>query len=183
MKFKFFNHVALMMCTVVLSVLMTSCKDKGNEPEPILPNKASAAFMKFDFKAGTETMKVFDFTIDYYDNEGKVQTLVMADTAWTNTAKVAWPCKVGARVRISLKNGVDVNTIDKARIEYSYNYLRYSTNAKDEVLGEVDSKGSESESSIKGEKINAFLAETDHIVQVLYSYDAEGKATSLNTWE
>ena len=180
MNAKLFNRATLMMmCAVVLSGMMTGCKENGNNtPDDPQPTKATAAVMNYTFKSTA----IFTFTIEYYGNDGTIKTEVLADTTWSKSVTTALPCKLGARFTLSLKDGVDVSTIDKARIEYSYGFLCYAADANGNAVSKAESYSQEDDMTIKGANINDFLAEDNVLASRLYSFDAEGKST-LIVWE
>ena len=60
--------------------------------------------------------------------------------------------------------------------------MGYAINAKGEVVGDVVSKGINTDSDMKGEKVAEWLTmKTDGLVKYLFDFDANGKV-STSSW-
>ena len=169
----------------IFAFAMTAVSCKNNEP--VVPNpytgpKPVSAYIIYGFTPDAESMAKLDFFMDYYDQNGEVQTVKLSATPWEQKVEAALPAKFGQRLRIALKEGVTVADDEKVPINYAFKYETCSlredgTKASDEYKIE-DNVISQSH----GDKFKKRL-EDPVLRAVVCKYDAEGKLSVIKAWE
>ena len=176
--------LAAVLCCAMMTSMFTSCtKDDNVDPTPADDTKPVAGIMNYSLTVGDDMVNYLDLTIEYYDAAGKVQSEQMTQKTWTKKVKAALPAKLGMRLNLKLKNGVDPSTIAKFTESYTYAFEVYPVNKSEKMLEGGKGGSSSITLSIGGDKL-AEWAE-DHakgLTKCLYVIDAEGKLSSAK-WE
>jgi hypothetical protein len=182
MKTKRFYLVALLMCA--LSVF-TSCSkgsdNNGGGSTPAAPDTTPVS-IKFVYMAGVspDVVQYMDAEVEYLDESGNVKTekITSAET-WTKVITFKLPAKMGARLHLKKKSGVDYGKIEGlvkvgATLDRAYTLLNKSggqlnTFNANIIISTLDMKGESVEKYIEGKG-------TNH-KSFYYEYDASGKET------
>ena len=179
---KFFLAALTMMCAMTTTV-MTACSSSDDDGGKTSSNDPVAATMDYVLTTSNEMLDILDVTIEYYDENGKVQTEKMTNPEWKKTVRAKLPATLGARMKGQLKDGVDVTTIASFKASYGYSYMGYAVNANNQAVGAVQSNSSSSNLTMKGEKIPEFLNDKKAgIVKFLFTFDTKGNSTSAS-WQ
>ena len=172
--------VALICCA--MTTAFTSCDKDQNKPENE-DTTPVAAVMNFSFNVGDDILGSFDVTVEYYNTEGKLQTEQMTQNEWEKIVKANLPVKLGARLRIQPKEGVNFENLERFTAAYGYSYSGHSVSANGKTVGNQVMGGTESSMAMKGDKVLTWHERhADGIVKFLYSFAADGQATSTS-WE
>ena len=135
----FFQTVVFVACFMAAASLMSSCTDT-NPPstggEETQEKPAVEAFMNYQLITTQEMLNVFDFFIEYYDDKGQVQSETLAATEWKKSGRSALPATFGYRVKLAVKEGVDVDTISSLTASYKYGYFASAIDEDEEKVGQ-----------------------------------------------
>ena len=181
---KAFRFAMVAMCAVVMAGLMMSC-DKKEEPSdptgPTVDTKAVGSIMAQQFFVSSDLLKIADITVEFYDHEGNKQVEMMAnDTAWVKTVKAGLPSKLGYRVHIAKKAGVDFASLGQTRLTNGFKYEGGAINAAGAVVGRPLGNGSSFTPIYSGAKVETwFDALPEYMVSILYEFDAEGNSKNI----
>lgn len=177
MKKKLMAIAAVFCCAMTMTVF-TACGD--DDDNPYIDNKKPVAvLMNYSFTTTSETLNVFDLTIEYYDANGAIQTEQMTNAQWNKSLRTKIPTTVGARLKAKVKSGVDVASMEKVTASYGYEYEGYPVSADNSVAGTVIGGGFNVNESMKGDKVAGWLdTNADGLVKFLYKYAADGNAES-----
>ena len=179
-----FRAAMVVICAVVLTSVMTGCDDKNkpSDQQQQQDNKAVAAIMDYKFITSDDLLKIFDVKVEFY-NDGKIETETVTTAEWTKAAKGSLPTKLGFRVKITPKEGIDYESFGMSQLVTRFNYSGSAVNAKGEKIGPKQFSEAGTEANFAGKKIEAWYnALPEYVVDVLYSYDAEG-AAAIAQWQ
>lgn len=180
---KFFLAALTMMCAMTTTVMTACSSSSDDDGGKTSSNDPVAATMDYVLTTSNEMLDILDVTIEYYDENGKVQTEKMTNPEWKKTVRAKLPATLGARMKGQLKDGVDVTTIASFKASYGYSYMGYAVNANNQAVGAVQSNSSSSNLTMKGEKIPEFLNDKKAgIVKFLFTFDTKGNSTSAS-WQ
>ena len=176
---------AALMLLMMSAAVLTACgsDDDDNTTNPATDTTPVAAVMDYKLTVGDDMLDVLNLTVEYYDADGKVQTEVLTAKEWKKSVRAKLPTTLGARLKVQLKDGIDPAAIETFTAAYGYSYIGYAVSATDKVVGNVVNHGIESTLAMQGDKIPTWLERhTDGIVKFLYSFAANGQATS-SSWQ
>lgn len=196
MKKVLFYSIALL---TTCAILMVGCQPK-DEPQPQDPTEQQPgepeqqqaqpvkALMNYTYEVSEQMIEVGDITINYYDNEGKLQSEVMTTTKWNKVIVAALPAKLGVQVKPALKEGVDYSKYEVFSALRKYEYKAYCLDADGNLVGKEEDiqKGSNTSTlDIPGDQIEAFFNKYKDkpLKQTLYKVDEKGVFTYLDEWE
>lgn len=177
---QFFRFAIVFFSAIVMSSLMISCDEKKDEPtdptDPTVDTKAVGSLLAQKFFVSSELLQIADITVEYYDHEGNKQVEKMAkDTAWVKTVKAGLPSKLGYRVHIAKKAGVDFASLGKTPLTNGYKFEGGAINAAGAVVGLPLGNGSSFTPSYSGARIETwFDALPEYMLSILYEFDAAG---------
>lgn len=176
--------LAALICCAMTTVFTSCDKDDDNKIKPETEDTTpAAAVMNFSFNVGDDILGSFDVTVEYYNAEGKLQTEQMTQSEWEKSVKANLPVKLGARLKIQPKEGVNFENLERFTAAYGYSYSGHSVSANDKVTGNQIMGGTESNMTMKGDKVLTWHERhADGLVKFLYSFAADGQATS-SSWE
>ena len=176
MKKMMMTLAAVFCCAMTMSVF-SACGDDESEQKP---DKPVACCMEYLFSVTSQDLfKNVDFTVEYYDAEGKVQSERMVNELWTDTIKAKLPGKLGARVKMKLKDGANPASIDTFKISYTFRIYTYVLTADGKKKTNHLESGMPSR-EIKGSKVPGWVEENPVIKEASfgYSFDADGNYTN-----
>lgn len=174
---------ALICCA--MTTLFTSCtNDEDNKLKPEAEdNTPVAAVMNYTLSVGDDILGSFNVTVQYYNAAGELQSEPMTQSEWKKSVKANLPVRLGARLTIQAKEGVNFANIEKFNVSYSYSFSGYAVSATDKVVGNQVSGGTSTSMSMKGDRVSEWSERrADGLVKFLYSFAADGQATSIS-WE
>ena len=190
MKKNLFRISMVAMCAILMSGVMTSCSEKKNNtpdvPEEQQPTEEKiipvAVRAEATYTTTEEVMKVFDLTVDYYDNEGKLQHVTLTEPKFNLNTKAPLPNKAGMNVNLKLKDGINLESIDTVNVYYEFSSICVAVDANNEIAGDEHKiPNNPSEFNLPSSKVQAWL-DTYAKAQpagFLYEYDAEGYSKVL----
>ena len=171
---KYLMMIAALVCCTVMITVMTAC---GNDDDDIVPVDLTPAFaeMEYSLNVGDDMLEKLDLTVEYRDDNGKLQTEAMTGKKWKKTVTAKLPVTLGVRLKAELKEGVDPATIEAFSAEYSYLIHGYIKNAEHSVLSNF-MEGNDQTTPLTSENINIWLeTRASHLVNVFYDFAADGK--------
>ena len=179
--------LAAVFCCAMSLIMFTACgSDDGDDSNNTVRKydvTPVAAMMECSFEVSDDMLSVLDMTIEYYDNDGKLQTEKLTQKNWAKTVKAKLPASLGARLKAQMKDGVDVNSIGAVKFLRRYSYKGYPVNAAGEMVSNVQSGGSNSTVTLKGEDLHSVLSEEGGVVVAfLYNFAENGKAAA-GSWK
>lgn len=183
MKKKLFCGIMLLAaCTM----LMVGCKkENSQQQEPDQPTQAKlvAACLGYSFEVTDDMLSVADITVSYYDEKGQLQTEQLKTTSWSKTIQASLPAKLGVRVLAVLKENYNPADHEKVTVARSYSLSTYCLDENGKKVN-VKSDALSLSSTYAGDKIPAYFEKyKDHLLQALYTVDAEGNFTYHEAWD
>ena len=185
------SKIVWLLCAMM--TFATGCNMINNNPDqPTKPTEPVAddttpvgAYMTYTFGTNDDLLNMFNVTIEYYDENGKVQSEKIKETAWSKRVDAkSLPAKLGFRILFTLNGNYSISPTKVETISYYYSYLTGPTNAEGKVIigkGSNDSLNFDQDcASGKLEKwLESYSSHPSHYV---FKYDSKGVATSSN-WE
>lgn len=172
------------ICMTMISVSLTSCGGDDDKTNPVVDNKPVAGVIECSLTVGDDMFDKFNLSVEYYDENGKVQTETLTKTTWEKRVmNKNLPATLGFRLLVKAKDGVDYSTLAKVTESYRYRFEAYSVNAKGDSMagGKVDGSGTSLD--IPGSKVSEWLEDhVDGILKVAYVVNESGKAESTS-WQ
>ena len=178
MKKTLMTLAAVLCCTGMMSVF-TGCNNKPVTPPSPETNKATDVKMDYSFGIDTVLQNRFNFTVEYYDNDGQIKTEAMNGLAWKKSAKAPLPATLGARLKIQLKEGIDPATMPKFTFSYNYGFAYQVVDKDGKEAGALLVVKDSITSAIKEGKVQPWLESINGVLdQRCYDFDAKGNASA-----
>ena len=170
---------AVFCCAMAISVLSSCSKDdKGNNDAP--DTTPASAKVIFIYHFPNDMLQFIDMTAEYLDENGNVQSEKITSPAWVkDITATKLPAKLGARLHLAKKSGVDYATASKvsvgAKITRTYSILnKAGTVLKSAEEGSFSYNGN----WLSGDGIVQFIEkEGKNFATLLVELDANGKET------
>ena len=178
MKKTLMTLAAVLCCAMTMTVL-TACGSDDETSKKTDDKTRVGCGMKYMFSVGTELFQYVDFTVEYYDKDGKVQSEKMANELWEKTVETKLPGKVGVQVKLQMKEGVDPSAVEWVTVTYTYNYHAYTLTADGKkVAGDINAASPKRD--IPGSRLTDWVSENAILKAVSfgYSFDANGNQTN-----
>ena len=174
--------LAAVLCCAMTTTVLTACGGDDSGDTPGADTTPVAAKLVSEITVSDDLVKYMDITVEYYDATGAIQKEQMTTTKWSKDVTAKLVAKLGARVTIKLKDGVDVSKIDKITVSYSYAYAGACLNAAGQTVGSVTSDQFEQSIVISGSDIEKLIENRKAgLIKFLYIFD--GKSATYSTWE
>ena len=176
--------LAAVLCCAMTTTVLTACggsDDSGDVPGP--DKTPVAGVIKAGIKVSEDMLKYLDLTVEYYDANGSVQKETMDKTEWSKEVKAKLTAKLGARLLMKLKDGVDVSNLTNTTFAYSYSYRCAAVTSSNEEVGEaLISNPSFSATVTNSEKLSEFINKhkDDGLIRFLFILD--GKTITSTSW-
>ena len=188
MKKKFMTLAAVLCCAMSLT-MFTACgsdddndKDSNNTVQEYDATPV-AAVLECSFEVSDDMLSVLDMAVEYYDNDGKLQTEKLTQKKWSKTVKAKLPASLGACLKAQLKDGVDVNTIDAIKLLRGYSCKGYSVTATGDMASNFKGNSNRSSITLKGEDLLSVLSEEGGVlISYLYDFADNGKVVD-GSWK
>ena len=179
---KMMMTLAAVLCCAMTTTVLTACGGDDSGDTPGADTTPVAAKLVSEITVSDDLVKYMDITVEYYDATGAIQKEQMTTTKWSKDVTAKLVAKLGARVTIKLKDGVDVSKIDKITVSYSYAYAGACLNAAGQTVGSVTSDQFEQSIVISGSDIEKLIENRKAgLIKFLYIFD--GKSATYSTWE
>jgi len=174
--------LAAVLCCTGMMTVFTGCNNNPVTPPSPQTKEATDVVMAYAFTIDTVLQNRFNFTVEYYDNDGQIKMEAMNGLTWKKSVKAPLPATLGARLKIQLKEGLDPATMPKFKFTYSYTFT-YQTKDKDgKDVSNLVSVNDIITRSPKEGMVQQWLDELDGVLdQRCYDFDAKGNA-SLREW-
>ena len=174
--------LAAVLCCAMTTTVLTACGGDDSGDTPGADTTPVAAKLVSEITVSDDLVKYMDITVEYYDATGAIQKEQMTTTKWSKDVTAKLVTKLGARVTIKLKDGVDVSKIDKTTVSYSYAYAGACLNAAGQTVGSVTSDQFEQSIVISGSDIEKLIENRKAgLIKFLYIFD--GKSATYSNWE
>lgn len=175
--------LAAVFCCAMTTTVLTACggNDDGDVPGP--DKTPVAGKMTASYQVSEDMLKYLTISVEYYDADGNVKKEQMDKTEWAKEVKAKLPAKVGARLLMKLKDGVDASTITSIAFSRTYAYKCVAVTSSDAEVGEGKAGGMSQSVTLNGEKLVALLEKhaTEGFDKFLYILD--GKTITSTSWE
>ena len=116
------------VCCAMTTAVFTSCGGDdsssggggggGDEPD-VTPAKVE---LYASFTVDAETLTYFDMTVEYFDEAGTLKSEPMTSKDWEKTIIAPLPAKVGARLKIALKEDTPLD--DNKEYTFAWTFSR-----------------------------------------------------------
>ena len=176
--------LAAVFCCAMSSTMFTACGSDDDDNNKVLVDDVTpvAAVMVYGFEVSDDMLAVLDMTVEYYDNNGKLQTEKITQKEWTKTVKAKLPVSLGACLKAQMKDGVDVNTIEKMKFLRGYECKAYSETATGSISG-IEGCGSCSTITLDGIALSSLLSQENGVItSFLYDFSDKGQIVD-GTWK
>ena len=188
MKLKVFSCGIMLLA--VCTMLMVGCKkdepetqqQQQQEETQTTAKPAVASVFYYTFSVTDSMRLVADFTISYYDQDGKLQTEKLEANNWEKTIKAGLPAKLGVHVDAALKADFDASKYTKVYRKKSYTASAYCLDEDGKKVGKVGSHTLNTGNYIPAEKMSKYFND-EFFLKSLYKYEADGTITELSEWE
>jgi len=178
MKKTLMTLAAVLCCTGMMSVF-TGCNNKPVTPPSPQTNKATDVVMEYAYTIDTVLQNRFNFTVEYYDNDGQIKMEAMNGLTWKKSVKAPLPATLGARLKIQLKEGLDPATMPKFKFTYSYSFAYQAVDKDGKEAGTLLVVKDTVTSSPKEGMVQQLLDSLDGVLdQHCYDFDAKGNASA-----
>lgn len=149
---KIFLTLAAIVCCAMTTAVFTSCGGDdstsgggggGDEQPDVTP---AGVELYASFTVDAETLTYFDMTVEYFDEAGNLKSEPMTSKAWEKTIMAPLPAKVGARLKIALKEDNPLDDNKNYTFTWTFSRSCFIVNKKGENLSSgislsVSSKG------------------------------------------
>ena len=180
---KFMTTIAAVLCCAMTTTVFTACgDDDDNNTQPPVVNTFVAALMNYEFETTQATLDVLDFTVEYYDSDGKIKNEPMKELKWKKSIQHKLPATVGVRLKVQLKDGFDVENSEEVEIKLTYGYDGYIIDATGGTKKLPAWDTHTISTNTKSKRFLNWLADGNNFLPILYFIDAKGQYTSGN-WE
>ena len=177
MKKMMMTFAAVFCCAITVSVF-SACGDDDSEQKT---DKPVACGVEYMFSVTSQDLfKNVNFTIEYYDAEGKVQSEQMVTELWTDTIQTKLPGKLGVRVKLQLKDGADPASMENFNISYFFRYQAYVLTADGKKKTD-DLNAAQPKRTIKGSDVPRWIEENPIIKAASFGYSFDADGNYINT--
>ena len=169
-----------MLFAFAFSASSCSKNDDDNESEKEKEQTPESVVSTFNLSVSDDMVNYLDITVEYYDENGKVQKENMSATNWSKAVTSKLPATVGVCVKATIKEGKDLSSVEKFKYTRNYSIKYQFIDKNGQKLNSLDSDGVSSTSSFNGAKIPALLKENENDIlwSRLCTIDAEGNKTT-----
>lgn len=166
--------------------LFNNNPDKPTTPtEPATDDKTPVgAYMTYTFGTNDDLLNMFNITIEYYDEDGKVQTVKLKETAWSKRVDTkSLPAKLGFRILFTINGNYSISPTKVETISYYLSYITGATNAEGKAIDKGLDDSYHVDMDCASGKLEKWLQNySSHPSHYVFKYDEKGVAKSSN-WE
>ena len=173
---------AALICMTMTSVALISCggdDDNDNVPSTPKSDNYTTSVMDFSYSVSDDALALVDFVVEYYDANGKLQSEKMTESTFTKTVKGGLPAYLGARLMMSVKDGVDLTSADKVTLLIDYTYSAYCVNDKGGTSNVVVD-GTQRGGKMSLTQLERFVTNNSGLLRFAVDYTTDGKATKTD---
>ena len=173
-----------------MMTLATGCNLFNNNPDkPSTPTEPATddttpvgAYMTYTFGTNDDLLNMFNVTIEYYDENGEVQSVKLKETAWSKRVDAkSLPAKLGFRILFTINGNYSISPTKVETISYYYSYLTGPTNAAGKVIGDGLNDSYHTDADCASGKLEKWLETySKHPSHYVFQYDSKGVPTSAN---
>ena len=184
------SKIAWLLCAMM--TFATGCNlIKNNPDQPSQPTDPVAddttpvgAYMTYTFGTNEDLLNMFYVTIEYYDEDGKVQSVKLKETAWSKRVDTkSLPAKLGFRILLSINGNYSISPTKVETISYYLSYITGATNAEGKAIDKGLNDSYHVDTDCASAKLEKWLESySSHPSHYVFKYDSNGVATSSN-WE
>ena len=186
MKTRQLFHAAMVAVSTLAMTAFVSCKENNTPDNPqIQPDtKPAAALMEVNVTLDDQFLELVTASFDFYDENGQKKNETLTGKTWSKKVKSAGlPAKLGFRMNLAAKEGVDRSQYTTFRAKYSFIVDAKLLNAAGEKIGTGQYAEGAPSQTFNINKFDTYLeAYAQSPLQTLYSYDADGKYKAID-WE
>jgi len=175
------------MFAVAMSSAFVSCDKKDEPQDPTDPENpqaqtAAAACMDLTFKSTAEMRQFFTLTLEYLNEKGEVVSeVVSTDEVVKKVQSESLPAKVGFRVLVAEKEGLDRSQFTQFKVNYGYLCLIYTVDKDGKKVKDIAGPGNDFVNGWAISKIDSWLESyKSGLLELLYQFDANGVGKSQN---
>ncbi len=171
---KIMKTLAAVLCCAMISTLFTACG--SDEEKKTDDNTPVACGMSYMISIGRDLFDHANFTVEYYDANGKLQSEKMANELWEKEITTKLPGIVGVQVKMQMKDGVSTADIDLFSIDYLFRYEAYILTA-DGKKTTCNLNAARPSIQIHGSDVPNWVEEHSVLkaASFCYTFDANGK--------
>lgn len=172
-----------MLFAFAFSASSCSKNDDDNESEKEKEQTPESVVSTFTLSVSDDMVKYLDITIEYYDENGKVQKENMSASEWTKSVKSKLPATTGVCVKATIKEGQDLSSVEIFKYARNFSTSDQIVDKNGQKVKSLPSSGINSALSVKGDKVSELLGDKNNIIwSRLHTFDAEGNET-VGSWE
>ena len=170
------------LCAILMSGLMSGCKDKNNPDDPENPQPGPAVAARANAKViiSNDMLKYYDITVDYYNNDGEMKQMKLDTVVLDFETKAALPTKSGMRMTVKEKEGANLENMEETiQLKYEISFKCAAVDANDIIIGEFHKlDGASTEANLQGKKAYVWVKAFNEKLPVsfLYEFDKDGNS-------
>jgi len=184
---KMFRFAMVAVFAVAMSSTFVSC-DKDNEPQdpqgPENPQAqtAVAACMDLKFRSEAEMHQFFALTLEYLNEKGEVVSeAIQPGQIIKNVKSASLPAKVGYRVLVAEKEGLDRSAFTQFKVNYGYECFIYTVDKDGKKVKDIAGPANDFINTLAINKIDSWLeGYKNGLLSTVYQFDANGVGKSQN---
>ena len=186
MKTKNLWHVSMVaICGLMLSGLMTSCRQNPNDPEDPKIQDKTPAFARAEATAtvSEDILALMDVTVEYYNSNGELKQDLLTTPELKLETKAPLPTRSGMCLRLQLKEGANLESYEQVDLSTSFAFRCAAVTKDDVIVGEVHKfDGGSNTVKLKSAAVQAWIDSFNkHLpIKFLYEFDAEGNSQSVD---
>ena len=186
MKTKSFLHVLMVaICGLMLSGLMTSCRQNPNDPEDPKTQDTTPAFARAEAIAtvSEDILALMDVTVEYYNDKGELKQELLTTPELKYEVKAPLPTRTGMCLRVKLKDDANLESYEQVDLSTSFAFRCAAVTKEDKIVGEEHRfDGGSSTVKLKSAGVEAWINSFNkHLpIKFLYEFDAEGNSQSVD---
>ena len=182
-----FRFAMVAMFAVAMSSAFVSCDKKDEPQDPTDPENpqaqtAAAACMDLTFNSTAEMRQFFTLTLEYLNEKGEVVSeVVSTDEVVKKVQSESLPAKVGFRVLVAEKEGLDRSQFTQFKVNYGYECFIYTVDKDGKKVKDIAGPANDFINALAINKIDGWLnGYKAGLLKTLYEVDANGGAKAID---
>ena len=173
---------AVLCCTS----LFTACSNEDNSDESPVEAyaKATEVIARYSISTNEEMLAALDLTIEYYDDRGHILTEALTSDGFSRYYVTGMHSPVGACLKASLKEGVDLSGVEKFTMSSYFGFWAYAHDGiRGFMIGLDYDEQYKLDIEMRGDEVASWLEEHNGILSscvVEFSWD--GFDSEMRTW-
>lgn len=135
---KTLHYFGITLLIAFMSVTISSCSKNDDEK---IDMKASTVEMQYILDISKGILNYIDITVEYYNGSGTTkENITKENDNWEKNIKTGLPVKLGYRIIMKLKTGVNVSELEKELsgtpllLQNQFGYIYYVYNSAGRIL-------------------------------------------------